>query len=112
MTTQIHPISLEDSDAITIELNEEQRRCFAWGDLEGFAIVWEDEDESYKDSAPVYVVAQRKSDGSYWEFNWSKHTSHYGHGEHSYNMESNIRRVNKVEKVVTQTIVDWVRITK
>lgn len=99
-----------DLDSVSIDLSPEERRLFAWGDLEGFNLVHEDEGESYKDSAPVTTICQRESDGSYWKYMWDKHTSHYGHGEHDYDVETNIRRVNKVEKVVTTTVVDWIRI--
>lgn len=100
----------EDKDAVKIAVDPDHRRDFAWEGWTGFEIVGQDEGESYKDSAPITTYLERLSDNTYWEFNWDKYTSHYGSGDHDFGNDPYLYKVNRTEKVVSQTVVSWDRV--
>lgn len=103
-------MNYEDKDAIKIAIDPGHFRDFAWEGWDGFEIVDEIEDESYKDLAPATTVLKRVSDGTFWEFNWEKYTSHYGSGDHYFDHDPYLYKVNRKEEVVTKTVVSWVRV--
>ena len=100
----------EDKDATKIPIDPGHLRDFAWDGWEGFEIVAEDEADSYKDLAFATTYLKRLSDNSFWQFNWEKYTSHYGSGDHYFDNDPFLYKVNRVEKVITRTEVEWVRI--
>lgn len=93
----------------TIILDEDEARCFVWGDYEGFEEVETvvDHDSGYKDMAPATTIGRRISDNTFWELCWDQHTAHYSDGEHMFN--DNV--LHQVEQV-TETIVikTWKRV--
>ena len=95
---------------VTKTLEPDQIRDFAWGDLEGYTVVFEetDKNEAYKDYAPATTVAV-DANGDYWLLNWRNYISHYGSGDHEY-PDNFITLVTKVETTKTIVETNWVPI--
>lgn len=89
-----------------IDLNEDDAKDFAWGELEGFTPVLEecDRDSAYKDSAPSFTVCKRESDGTFWAMNWSRHIAHYSDGDHQYDDKITQGTLEKVERIVIDNV--------